>query len=236
MDLQARMYSLVSLNDKNYNTWKVQVRIHLIRENLYDFIDGSETEPVTETPPSSSQEAELRKFRERRDKALASIVLAIDPKILYLVGDPQDPAVVWKTLEDTFQKKTFANKLRLKRKLYSLKLSKGESMQDHLRTFIKLFDELNIIGDPVEDEDKVILLLSSLPDVFSTFVTALEAMDSVPSWSAVTERLLHEDEKLQCSTTSANNVLISEDKNKRTCFYYKKPGHIKKLLQVLSKT
>ena len=118
------MYSLVSLNDKNYNTWKVQVRMHLIRENLYGFIDGSETEPVTESPPSSSQEAELCKFRQRRDKAFASIVLVIDPKVLYLLGDPQDPAVVWKILEDAFQKKTFDNKLRLKRKLYSLKLSK----------------------------------------------------------------------------------------------------------------
>ena len=102
-------------------------------------------------------------------------------------------------------------------------------MQDHLLTFIELFGELNIIGDPVEEEDKVILLLSSLPDVFSTVVTALEAMESVPSWSAVTERLLHEDEKLQCSTTSATNkVLISEDKSKKTCFYCKKPGHVKK--------
>jgi hypothetical protein len=42
---------------------------------------------------------------------LATIVLAVDPSLLYLIGEPEDPAVVWKKLQDQFQKTTWANKL-----------------------------------------------------------------------------------------------------------------------------
>jgi hypothetical protein len=56
---------------------------------------------------------------------LATIVLSVDALLLYLLGDPQDPAVVWEKLTNQFQKKTWANKLALRRKLYSLRLKDG---------------------------------------------------------------------------------------------------------------
>ena len=46
----------------------------------------------------------------RRDRALAMMVLSVDPTLLYLLGDPEDPVTVWKKLSDQFQKKTWANK------------------------------------------------------------------------------------------------------------------------------
>jgi hypothetical protein len=68
----------------------------------------------------------------RRDRALATIVLAVDPSLLYLIGtDPEDPAVVWKAFEGQFQCNTWANKLELKRKLFSLRLADEGSVQDH---------------------------------------------------------------------------------------------------------
>ncbi len=46
-----------------------------------------------------------------KDKALATIVLAIDPSLLYLIGaDPKDPAVVWKAFADQFQTKHLMGK------------------------------------------------------------------------------------------------------------------------------
>ena len=59
----------------------------------------------------------LSKFNTRRDKVLAIIVLSVDPTLLYLVGDPTDPFVVWTKLADQFQKKMWANKLHLRKRL-----------------------------------------------------------------------------------------------------------------------
>ena len=96
---------------------------------------------------------------------------------------------------DQFQKKTYANKLLLRRRLHSLQLKDGEPVQGHIKAMMELFNELAIVGDVIQDEDRVIYLLASLPDSFSTLVTALEANKEVPKMEIVTERILHEERK-----------------------------------------
>ena len=52
--------------------------------------------------------AELAEFEIKRDKALATLVLTVDPSLLYLLGKPQDPKTVWDLLQGQFQKETWA--------------------------------------------------------------------------------------------------------------------------------
>ena len=88
----------------------------------------------------------------RKDCALATIVLSVEPTLLYLLGpDPEDPVAVWKKLADQFQKKTWANKLMLRRKLHNLKLKDVQSVQKHVKALTEIFNELFIIGDPLDE-------------------------------------------------------------------------------------
>jgi hypothetical protein len=161
----------------------------LMKEGLWGIVSGAEN-----APPDREAER-LAKFGARRDRALAIIVLSVEPTLLYLLGDPEDPVVVWKKLLDHFQKKTWANKLELRRRLYSLKLREGDSIQEHMKKMVEVFEELAVIGDPVQEEDQVIHLLAGLPESYSMLVTALEANADVPKLDVVMERLLHEERK-----------------------------------------
>ena len=100
--------SIVPLNGSNYPTWKVQCRMALMKDGLWTIVDGPET------PPPESKADKYRKFVGRRDRALALIVLSIEPSLLYLIGDPDNPVTVWSKLANQFQKKTWANKLELR--------------------------------------------------------------------------------------------------------------------------
>ena len=72
----------------------------LVKDGLWRVVDGTDSDPGTGN-------AEARqKYLSSRNNALATIVLSVEPSLLYLVGDPQDPGKVWKTLQDHFQKKT----------------------------------------------------------------------------------------------------------------------------------
>ena len=140
-------------------------------------------------------------------RALATIVLSVEPSLLYLVANPEEPIIVWQKLANQFEKKTWADKLDLRRRLHSLRLKDGDSAQTHIKTMTEIFDSLSVIGDPVSEEDRVVHLLVSLPDSYNVLVTALEASESVPKMEVVTERLLHEERKLKERTDTSTSAV-----------------------------
>lgn len=223
---EMKTVSIVPLNGKNYPTWKVQSRMTLMKDGVWGIVSETELDP-------GDAEAEAhRKFMSRSDRALAIIVLSVEPSLLYLIGDPQDPVAVWKKLEAQFQKKSWANKLQLRRKLYSLQLKDEESVQEHVKEMTEVFEALAVTGDPVSEEDRVVHLLASLPDSFSMLVTALEANESVPKMENVTERLLHEERKRKEkeAVDDERKAFAARGNPRRylTCHYCNKPGHTKR--------
>ena len=199
-----------------------------MREGVWGIVNG------TENLPEGEVTAETRtKFKAKLDKALAIIVLSTEPSLLYLIGDPENPVTVWRKLADQFQKKTWANKLALRRKLYSLRLKDGDSVQDHVKSMTEIFNELSVIGVEMDEEDKVVHLLTSLPSTYDTLVTALEANATVPSMEVVTERLLNEERKLEDrerTTMSDNGALVAKHRQRRgpKCHYCHRYGHIQR--------
>ena len=228
--------TIVPLNGTNYATWKVQCHMALMKENLWGFVDD------TEGVPNQSDVQGYAKYSSRKNCALATVVLSIDPKQLYLLGDPTDPKEVWEKLAFQFQKKSWVNKLQLRRKLYSLRLREGDSMQDHVKCMTEVYDELSVVGDPIKEEDRVAHLLASLPKSFDMLVTALEANAEVPKMEVVTERLLYEEQKLKERDDTGARPKVKEEKAYLSSNYSKnrprpkgpkchhcgKVGHIKK--------
>ena len=68
--------------------------------------------------------------------------------------------------------KTWANKLELHKKLHSLSLKNGESVQNHIRKMTELFRDLAEMDTALTEEDKVIHLLASLLESFGVLSTA----------------------------------------------------------------
>ena len=99
--------SVTPVNGMNYPSWKVQCRMVLVREGLWGIVAG-----IEEPPDPAADAGRYAKYVARKDRALATIVLAVDPTLLYLLGDPVDPASVWNKLSGQFQKRTWANKLQ----------------------------------------------------------------------------------------------------------------------------
>ncbi len=202
----------------NYSTWAVQCRMALLKEDLWSVVSTPEPpDPATATAASVVQ------YQRRQEKALATIVLTINPSLLYLLPNPEDPAVVWQQLRDHFQKRTWSNKLHLRRQLNDLRLAEGGSLSDHIKQVTELFSGLAIVGDAVAEEDQVVTLLSSLPRSYDVLVTALEARVDALSMDELKERLHHEATKRDRSIGGSGEVALAAK-----CFYCDRPGHIKR--------
>ena len=122
--------AFVPLNGKNFPTWKIQCQMALMKEKLWNIVDGT----CTEAAPALDN-GRYANFLPRRDRTLAIIVLSVQPaSLLYLVGDPEVSATVWGKLTNQFQKRTWANKLEMRRILFSLRLKNVVSLQEHIKS------------------------------------------------------------------------------------------------------
>ncbi len=168
-------------------------------------------------------------------------------RLIYLIGEPHNPKEVWTKLENQFQKKSWANKLSMRRKLHSLRLKEGDSVQDHI-IYIKhiclmwswtrvITDRalnicaLSVMEAPLSEEDRVIYLLASLPESVGVLVTALEASSTVPTMDVVTERLLHEERKKREKEESPQDekaMMSQPRKFYGHCYHCGKLGHLKR--------
>uniref|UniRef100_A0A1X7TZN0 DUF4219 domain-containing protein n=1 Tax=Amphimedon queenslandica TaxID=400682 RepID=A0A1X7TZN0_AMPQE len=72
---------LVPFNGSNYSTWKLQCQMAVMREGQWSIVNESEA-----PPDDGADEAVITIYQARQDKALATIVLSIDPSLLYLLG------------------------------------------------------------------------------------------------------------------------------------------------------
>ena len=229
---ESRTVNLVPLTSSNYTTWKLQCQMALMREGLWSIVNATEASPA-----DGVDEATRQKYEARKDRALATIVLSIDTSLLYLLGEPKDPVEVWRKLENQFQKKNWINKLILRRKLHTLRLEAGKSVQDHVKEMTEVFNDLTIIGAPLDDEDKVVHLLASLPESYDTLVTALEANEKVPTMEVVIDRLTYEERKVKERESSSgakglyHRTDYSQQKRGRQsirCHYCKRLGHMQR--------
>ena len=87
-------------------------------------------------------------------------------------------------------------------------------MEAHLKHMKEITDKLAAIESPINEEDQVVTLLGSLPQSYSTIVTALEATVDDITLNFVQQALTHEKTKIKgfrsstISTTSPRHCLL----------------------------
>ena len=76
-------------------------------------------------------------------------------------------------------RKNLTNKLYVKKQLYSLHMKEGSDLLKHLNTFNTLNTQLSSFGVNYEDEDKVLLLLVSLPTSDHLVITLMYGKETI---------------------------------------------------------
>jgi len=64
--------------------------------------------------------------------------------------------------------------LHLKRRLYRFQLKRGLDIEEHMNNYTKLLADIVNVNVTIEEEDKAVILLNSLPDEeYETFILTL---------------------------------------------------------------
>jgi hypothetical protein len=100
---------------------------------------------------------------------------------------------LWDKLGKLYQSKSLVNKLFLRNKLYKLRMRNGDSVAENLNTFNTVVSQLVFVEIKISDEDKCIILLCSLPDLWDILVVAIGSNTTTLKFDEVATSLLSEE-------------------------------------------
>ena len=97
--------AMEKLVGNNYSYWKLCMEAYLQGQDLWDLIEGDDTEIPADTP----QNAKLRQqWKIKCGKALFTLRTLISKEYIDNVRDLKSPKQVWETLQKLFTKKNTA--------------------------------------------------------------------------------------------------------------------------------
>jgi hypothetical protein len=103
------------------------------------------------------------KWEDFDEKALSALQLSLSHDVLREIMNAKSAAELWKKLEELYMTKSLANKLRLKERLYIIRMAEDTSIESHLNEFNSICVDLERMDVKIDDEDKAILLVVLLP-------------------------------------------------------------------------
>ena len=106
-------------------------------------------------------------------RAKATIILCLSDEVLYNVMNKETTAGLWCRLESLYMTKSLSNKLFMKKHLYSLRMKEGMLILQFFNTFNRILSDLLAISVKLEEEDKALLLLSSLISSYDHLATTI---------------------------------------------------------------
>ncbi|GJR74523.1 zinc finger, CCHC-type containing protein [Tanacetum coccineum] len=116
---------------------------------------------------------EAREKAALMKKAYNILILCLGDRVLWKVTKETTAAGIWTKLTSLYMTKSLANRLYLKKKMYTYYMSQGTKLGDHIDEFNKLILDLANIDIEIEDEDHALMLLTSLSSSYENFVETL---------------------------------------------------------------
>ncbi|KAF2294513.1 hypothetical protein GH714_012115 [Hevea brasiliensis] len=161
VNTMAAKYEIEKFNGSNFSLWKLKIRAILRKDNCLAAIEDRPT-GITDD-----------RWKEMDDNAIANLHLAMADTVLSSVAEKKTAKEIWDTLTGLYEAKSLHNKIFLKRRLYTLRMSESTSVTDHINNLNTLFSQLTALEYHIAENERAELLLQSLPDSYDQLIINL---------------------------------------------------------------
>lgn len=172
----------------------------------------------------------------KENKALATIALGVEPEHQIHILDCEKAFDAWEALQRTFEPKSRARILQLKKQILTIKLRPNETMNSYLGRLKTCSDSLKEIGYEFRGDDLAYTMLAGLPDEYDGIIMSLANLDDEKfKFTEIKEILMNEYERrvmkenkhTEEQPKEAYNQMKERSKEeKRKCFRCNKVGHL----------
>ena len=143
---------MMVLISHNYAEWQIKMKDLLIVKDLYKLVEREQI-------PTRVLESEWNLLNR---KAVATIKQCVDVSVLQHVVNDRNAHKMWQKLSGLYETKNALNRMSLLRKIVKLKFRDGESIVEHISTFMGYVNQLVAARLPLDDAMQTIPLMCTL--------------------------------------------------------------------------
>lgn len=184
----------LKLTNQNFLLWEMQLLSLIECHDLEGFVNGEVAMPEKELEAKDKTKSVNPDYTSwiKTDRLVkAWIIGTLSEEALGLAVGHKTARDVWKALHDAFAMNTQARKFELDNKLR--KMEKNDmSVDEYLRGFKQICDELSAIGNPLDNDTKVFHLLTGLGPDYQSFRTTY-LRPPIPEYTSLVSSLKSEE-------------------------------------------
>ncbi|GMF40564.1 unnamed protein product [Phytophthora fragariaefolia] len=151
------------LGSDNYFHWEFAMRMTLARKGLPVHVQ------VVKDPAEVTEAWLLNDM-----KALGLIAQGVAVEHHTKIRSVTSAIMAWNTLRDFYNRTTMHNWVTMTRRLHEFKMENGVTMAKHLDNFDELIVGLQTLGELLDEDRQLVILLSSLPTEYELICSFVE--------------------------------------------------------------
>ncbi|VFQ77680.1 unnamed protein product [Cuscuta campestris] len=151
-------------NGTDFAWWKMQIEALLGECDL---------DMVLEERPDGMDKAAEAIWDSKDKKARGKITLALTRSVAFNIMKETTVRGMLTALSNMYEKPSAGNRVFLMRELFMMRMNEGSPVADHINEVNSILSRLSSVGMKFDDDTQAVILLSSLPDSWSGFVTTV---------------------------------------------------------------
>eukprot|EP00644_Phytophthora_capsici_P009263 jgi/Phyca11/107473/e_gw1.13.391.1 len=149
---------------KDFTAWQIRIRALLEAEDVWDIV---------------------------YKKAFQLLINSLDDATVKVMGKYQYSWSVYEHMQRVYASKGTVSIYHARNNFHNMKYKDGDDMQCHINDLEEKAETLARLGRPVDDEEKVMQMLGSLPDSWKNLVMVCQNQDGL-KWRDLQTKLLLE--------------------------------------------
>ena len=163
MSEEKREYKMEKFNGGNFSIWKMRMRAILVKDKCLA--------AITEKPEKITED----KWEEMDANATANLHLGLGDEILSSIEEKKTVKEIWDYLTNIYEAKSLHNRIFLKRRLYTLRMSEFLTVTEHVNTLNSLLSQLNNMDCVIGTSERAEILFQSLLNSYDQLIINLTA-------------------------------------------------------------
>jgi hypothetical protein len=173
---------------ENFRAWKYRIGLILEENDLARFVKEDVPELVDAAAKAKHQKDTIRAKRIIAD--------SIKDHLIPQVSSKKTPKEMFDALTRLYEGKNINRKMNLRTQLKNTRMQKGETIQEYFSRISQFKEQLEAIGDTIDEDELIMMALNGLTRPWDAFIQTICARKEKLQFDSLWEECIQEESRV----------------------------------------